>query len=194
MSEAEAGAEVDKGVDAVAAAVGGRDEVARFFRVPGFLTSTTTEAALASRGLMTWSADMTADDWKRISGAEVAMRAISAIEAKGRGILILHDIHERTIEALPTVLAELKLRGFKIVQIVPATATLAKTETPATTGASAPEKPSNRPSKVEARAGTKTTVGRVDRRKRRFVIAAHHRREHRKVARPTRPALIGPHG
>jgi peptidoglycan/xylan/chitin deacetylase (PgdA/CDA1 family) len=216
MSEAEAGAEIDKGIDAVASAVGGRDEVAPFFRVPGLLTSTTTEAALASRGLMTWSADMTADDWKRISGAEVAMRAISAIEAKGRGILILHDIHERTIEALPTVLAELKLRGFKIVQIVPATATLAKTETtpeewqlpeahpsqigqtetPATTGASAsaPEKPSNRPSKVEARAGTKTTVGRVDRRKRRFVIAAHHRQEHRKVARPTRPALIGPHG
>jgi len=33
------------------------------------------------------------------------------------------------VEALPTLLAELKLRGFKIVQIVPATATLAKTET-----------------------------------------------------------------
>jgi peptidoglycan-N-acetylglucosamine deacetylase len=175
MSEAEAGAEVDKGVDAVAAAVGGRDEVARFFRVPGFLTSTTTEAALASRGLMTWSADMTADDWKRMSGEEVAKRAISATEAKGRGILVLHDIHERTVEALPAILAELKLRGFKIVQIVPATATLAKTETtpeqwqlpdghpsqigesgtPAATGASpgAGEKPSNRTSKVEASAG-----------------------------------------
>ena len=88
-----------------------------------------SEAALASRGLMTWSADITADDWKRISGAEVAKRAISGIEAKGRGIVVLHDIHERAVEALPTLLAELKLRGFKIVQIVPATATLAKTET-----------------------------------------------------------------
>jgi peptidoglycan/xylan/chitin deacetylase (PgdA/CDA1 family) len=118
MSELEAGAEIDKGIDAVASALGGRDEVAPFFRVPGFLTSTTTEAALASRGLMTWSADITADDWQRISGAEVAKRAIAGIVAKGRGILVLHDVHERTVEALPTILAELKLRGFKIVQIV----------------------------------------------------------------------------
>jgi peptidoglycan-N-acetylglucosamine deacetylase len=175
MSEAEAGAEIDKGIDAVASAVGGRDEVAPFFRVPGFLTSTSTEAALASRGLMTWSGDMTADDWKRINGAEVAKRAISAIEAKGRGILVLHDIHERTVEALPTILTELKLRGFKIAQIVPATDMLAKTETTpeqwqlpdahppqigqteaptaAGAGAGASEKPSNRPSKVEASAG-----------------------------------------
>src|ERR1700752_3426432 len=55
MSEAEAGAEIDKGIDSVGFAVGGRDELAPFFRVPGFLTSTNTEAALASRGLMTWS-------------------------------------------------------------------------------------------------------------------------------------------
>jgi peptidoglycan/xylan/chitin deacetylase (PgdA/CDA1 family) len=129
ISEVEAGAEIDKGIDAVAAALGSRDEVAPFFRVPGFLTSTTTEAALASRGLMTWSADIAADDWKRISGAEVANRTIAAIEAKGRGILDLHDIHEWTVEALPTILTELKQRGFKIVQIVPATATLAKTAT-----------------------------------------------------------------
>jgi peptidoglycan/xylan/chitin deacetylase (PgdA/CDA1 family) len=216
MSEVKAGAEIDKGIDAVASALGGRDEVAPFFRVPGFLTSTTTEAALASRGLMTWSADITADDWKRISGAEVAKRAISGIEAKGRGILVLHDIHERTVEALPTILTELKLRGFKVVQIVPATAALAKTETKpeqwqlneapssqigqgeasATPGASAgpKEKPSDRTSKVESSAGRRATVGRVDRRKHRFVVATHFRRDHRKVARPMRPSSIGHHG
>ena len=215
MSQAEAGAEIDKGIDAVASAVGGRDEVAPFFRVPGFLTSTTTETALASRGLMTWSADITADDWKRISGAEVAKRAISGIEGKGRGILVLHDIHERTAEALPTILAELKLRGFKIVQIVPATATLAKTETtpdqwqlhevhssqngqseaPAAPGASAGlREPSDRRSKVEASARSKAAGGRINSRKSRSVVAAHYRREHRKVARPTRPSSVGSHG
>jgi peptidoglycan/xylan/chitin deacetylase (PgdA/CDA1 family) len=201
MSEEEAGAEIDKGIDAVAAALGGRDEVAPFFRVPGFLTSTTTEAALASRGLMTWSADIAADDWKRISGAEVAKRTIAAIEAKGRGIVDLHDIHERTVEALPTILTELKLRGYKIVQIVPATATLAKTATtpeqwqihearpsqtgqddpPAAPGASAgpQEKPSDGTSKAAAGAGRRATAGRIRGRKGRFVLAAHYRREHR---------------
>jgi peptidoglycan-N-acetylglucosamine deacetylase len=215
MSEVEAGAEIDKGIDAVAAALGGRDEVAPFFRVPGFLTSTTTEAALASRGLMTWSADIAADDWKRISGAEVAKRTIAAIEAKGRGILDLHDIHERTVEALPAILTELKLRGFKIVQIVPATATLAKTETtpeqwqlheahsprigqsevPAAPGgarADAQEKPSDRISKVEA--GRKTTVGHVGGRNSGFMVAGHYRREHWKVTKPMRSSSIGHHG
>jgi len=216
MSQVEAGAEIDKGIDAVASALGGRDEVAPFFRVPGFLTSTTTEAALASRGLMTWSADITADDWKRISGAEVAKRAISGIEAKGRGILVLHDIHERAVEALPTLLAELKLRGFKIVHIVPATATLAKTattpeqwqihetrpsqdgqsEAPAAPGAGAgsQEKPSDGTSKVAAGAGRGATAGRIRGRRGRFVLAAHYRREHRKVARPTGPSSVGSHG
>ena len=169
MSETKAGAEIDKGVDAVACAVGGRDEVAPFFRVPGFLTSTTTEAALASRGLMTWSADITADDWKGISGAEVAKRAISGIEAKGRGILILHDIHERTVEALPTILAELKLRGFKIVQIVPATAALAKTETTPKQW-QLHETRSSQIGQSEARAAPGASAGQ-----------AHYRREHRKV-------------
>jgi hypothetical protein len=217
MSEAAAGAEIDKGIAAVAAALGGRDEVAPFFRVPGFLTSTATEAALTSRGLMTWSADITADDWKRISGAEVAKRAISGIEAKGRGILVLHDIHERTVEALPTILTDLKLRGFKIVQIVPATAKLPKTETtpeqwqlhetrssqigqsgaPAVpdTGAAPTEKTSDRTSKVEASARSKSAAGRVDGRKSRFVAAAHYRRrEHRKVTKPTTSSSVGRNG
>lgn len=74
---------------------------------------------------MTWSADIPADDWKEISSTEVVRRAISRIEAKGRGILLLHDIHERTVVALPTILSG----GFKIVQVVPASATMAKTET-----------------------------------------------------------------
>jgi peptidoglycan/xylan/chitin deacetylase (PgdA/CDA1 family) len=129
MSEVKADAEIDKGIQAVAGALGSLDEVAPFFRVPGLLTSKSTEAALASRKLMTWSVDFTADDWKGISSAEIEKRAISRIEDKGRGILLLHDIHEQTVAALPNILGELKRRGYKIVQVVPATATAPETET-----------------------------------------------------------------
>ena len=184
MSEAAAGAEIDKGIDAVASALGGRDEVAPFFRVPGLLTSTNTEAALASRGLMTWSADFTADDYKSISSAAVAKRALSGIEAAGRGILILHDIHQRTVEALPSILAELKQRGFKVVQIVPATATLAKTET-------TPEQWQLRQaisSQIGRSEPPAATVGRVHGRKNRSVASTHYRRERH---RPRRPSSIG---
>jgi peptidoglycan/xylan/chitin deacetylase (PgdA/CDA1 family) len=129
MNEAQAGAEIDKRIQAVTAALGGSDGPAPFFRVPGFLTSKSTEAALASRKLMTWSADVPADDWKGISSAEIEKRAIDRIEQKGRGILLLHDIHEQTVGALPNILSELKRRGYRIVQIVPASATITRTET-----------------------------------------------------------------
>jgi len=129
MTESQAGEEIDKGVKAVQAALGDQAELAPFFRVPGFLTSKSTEDALASRHLMTWSADVTGDDWRPISSAEVVRRAMSELEAQGRGVLLLHDIHERTVAALPELLNELKQKGFKVVQVVPASTTTPKTET-----------------------------------------------------------------
>ncbi|WP_246791356.1 polysaccharide deacetylase family protein [Bradyrhizobium commune] len=129
MTESQAGQEIDGGIVAVGTALGNPEELAPFFRVPGLLTSERTEAAIASRGLMTWSADVPADDWLRISSAEIVKRAISRLEAKSRGILLLHDIHERTVEALPDLLSELKTRGYRVVQVVSANATIAKTAT-----------------------------------------------------------------
>jgi peptidoglycan/xylan/chitin deacetylase (PgdA/CDA1 family) len=79
---------------------------------------------------MTWSADFLADDWTRINSSEVTQRAISRIEARGKGILLLHDIHPRTVLALPE-LNEFKSRGYKIVHVVPAAADRPKTATSA---------------------------------------------------------------
>ena len=42
------------------------------------------------------------------------------LEALGKGILLLHDIHPATAEALPGLLQQLKDNGFHIVQVVPA--------------------------------------------------------------------------
>jgi peptidoglycan/xylan/chitin deacetylase (PgdA/CDA1 family) len=129
MTEQQAGKEIDAGIEAVQNALGDPKELAPFFRVPGFLTAKPTEAALAERGLMTWSADFPADDWKRVTSAEIVKRAMSRLEAKGRGILLLHDIHERTVEALPIILGELKSHGYHIVHVIPATFQVARTET-----------------------------------------------------------------
>jgi peptidoglycan/xylan/chitin deacetylase (PgdA/CDA1 family) len=43
--------------------------------------------------------------------------------------LLLHDIHQRTVLALPEILNELKSRGYKIVHVVPAAADRPKTAT-----------------------------------------------------------------
>ncbi len=44
---------------------------------------------------------------------------MSRLEAKGKGMLLLHDIHPWTVAALPGLLKALKDKGFRIVQVVP---------------------------------------------------------------------------
>src|SRR5262249_39951980 len=132
--------EVDDGITSIKAALGddGKD-VAPFFRIPGLLRSPQVDQLLASRGLMTWSADFLADDWRNISSARVAPLALPRLEAKGKGVLLLHDMHARTVAALPTILRQLKARGFRIVHVVPATPEQAKTPTVASDWRMRPE-------------------------------------------------------
>ena len=72
------------------------------------MRSETVERNLAGRSLMTWSADFPADDWLYISAGEIAARALNQIEARGRGMLLLHDIKPASALALPVILSELK--------------------------------------------------------------------------------------
>jgi peptidoglycan-N-acetylglucosamine deacetylase len=131
MSATQAAREIEDGFASLRAAIGDPLAVSPFFRIPGLLRQKSVEQYLAAHGDMTWSADFLADDWTRINNSEVARRAISRIEARGKGILLLHDIHPRTVLALPEILSELKSRGYKIVHVVPATADRPKTETSA---------------------------------------------------------------
>lgn len=129
MSIEENKAEIDEGIASAAAALGDPAQVAPFLRIPGLLRSKEVEDYLTSKGIQTWSADFPADDWHRISPARVTQLAISRLEAKGRGILLLHDIQARTEKALPNILRELKARGYRIVHVVPATKDMPKTPT-----------------------------------------------------------------
>jgi peptidoglycan-N-acetylglucosamine deacetylase len=112
--------EVENGISMTASALGNPKAVAPFFRIPGLARSPSVEAYLLERGLMTWSIDFHADDWKRLPATEILNRALQRIEDKGRGILLLHDIHPVTVEVLPTLLKELKARGYRIVHVVAA--------------------------------------------------------------------------
>jgi len=38
---------------------------------------------------------------------------------RGKGIVLLHDFHRNTAEALPELLRQLKLAGYKVVHLVP---------------------------------------------------------------------------
>jgi peptidoglycan/xylan/chitin deacetylase (PgdA/CDA1 family) len=112
--------EVDGGIAAVQAAIGDPKAVAPFFRIPGLSRSDAIDKLLASHSLVTWSTDVVADDWfRRITPQQIVQRAIQRLDAKGRGILLLHDIHPATALALPNLLTQLKEHGYQVVHVVP---------------------------------------------------------------------------
>jgi peptidoglycan/xylan/chitin deacetylase (PgdA/CDA1 family) len=115
------GSEVEGGIASVDAALGDPKALSPFFRIPGLGRTSAIDNYLASKRLVTWSADVVADDWfRRITAKTIVQRAIQRLEVKGRGILLLHDIHPATAMALPMLLKELKARGFHVVQVVAA--------------------------------------------------------------------------
>ena len=114
--------EIEQGIASVTAALGDGTAPAPFLRIPGLRVNDGMETFARSKGLQIWSADFPADDWRDVTASRVYDLAIQRIEAKGRGILLLHDIQPRTVEALPRILHELKARGYRIVHVVPATA------------------------------------------------------------------------
>jgi peptidoglycan/xylan/chitin deacetylase (PgdA/CDA1 family) len=113
--------EVDGGIDSVKGALGDAAALSPFFRIPGFGRTNAIEQFLESKKLVTWSADIDTDDWWRGStpGA-IVQRAMRRLNEKGRGIILMHDIHPATALALPILLKELKANGYRIVHVVPA--------------------------------------------------------------------------
>ncbi len=113
--------EIEEGITDVAAALGDAEAVAPFFRIPGLAHTEAIDEELAARSLIVFSSDTVADDWhRRIKPKDIVRRAMTRLEARGRGILLLHDIHAATVAALPELLKRLKDAGFRVVHVVPA--------------------------------------------------------------------------
>ena len=123
--------QINGGIEWTSAAMTDPSKLAPFFRIPGLMRAEGVENLLISRGIQVWSADFPADDWRHISSDRVYQLAIQRLEAKGKGILLLHDIQARTVAALPKIIRDLKARGYRIVHVVPATADQPATPTAA---------------------------------------------------------------
>ena len=121
--------EIDDGIASVSGALSDPKDLAPYFRIPGLYRTDEIERELAARSLVTFSADVDADDWHRhVTPEQIIKLAMSRLEKRGKGsILLLHDIHPATVAALPGLLKELKDHGYHIVQVVPPTQTEPKT-------------------------------------------------------------------
>lgn len=113
--------QINGGIEWTSAAMTDPTKLAPFFRIPGLMRAEAVENYLTSRGIQVWSADFPADDWRHVSSDRVYQLAMQRLEAKGKGILLLHDIQARTVAALPKIIRDLKAKGYRIVHVVPAT-------------------------------------------------------------------------
>ena len=113
--------EVDGGIDSVKGALGDSAALSPFFRIPGFGRTNAIDQYLEDKKLVVWSADVDTDDWWRGSTpSAIVQRAMRRLNEKGRGIILMHDIHPATALALPLLLKELKANGYHIVHVVAA--------------------------------------------------------------------------
>jgi peptidoglycan-N-acetylglucosamine deacetylase len=123
--------EIDDGIASVSAALGDSKAVAPFFRFPYFDSTGAAENYVLGKKLVIWSADYWVYDWTPISSEKIAALMIEKLERTHKGMVLFHDIQQRTAAAVPLVLRELKSRGYHIVQVVPAGADHPKTVTDA---------------------------------------------------------------
>lgn len=124
LTQAAAKLQIKRGFEAAESALAGaplaqRQALAPFFRFPGLNDNKALIAWLGKQDIATMSCSFGADDWKPISSNSIYKRGLSAIEAEGRGILILHDTKPRTADMLSRFIVTLEKRGYSFVQLAP---------------------------------------------------------------------------
>ena len=66
-----------------------------------------------------FSTDIDSRDFKLHKPEEVIKSVMGQLEKHGKGIILMHDFHRNTAEALPELIRQLKARGFRVVHMVP---------------------------------------------------------------------------
>lgn len=116
--EKDAESEIERGLSGVHRAVGA--PIAPFFRFPFLLDNAAMMKHLADRNIAVFSMDVDSFDFKHRDPIVVVKTIMDKLEKKGKGIILMHDIHMHTAKAVPMLLDQLKAGGYKLVHIKPA--------------------------------------------------------------------------
>jgi len=106
--------EITRGETAVVRATG---VDVNFFRFPYLADSQKLRAAVAMRDMVVMDVDVDSKDYFTTSPAAVTKRTMALLHERGRGIILMHDIHNRTATMLPTLLSTLEAEGYKVVTL-----------------------------------------------------------------------------
>jgi peptidoglycan-N-acetylglucosamine deacetylase len=117
IGPAAAEAEVEMGISAVRNALG--RPITPFFRFPYLRDTQGTLRHLADRQVATFSIDVDSKDYLTTSASAVIGRVLGGLATSRKGIILMHDIQASTARAMPTLLAELRARGYKVVHLRP---------------------------------------------------------------------------
>jgi peptidoglycan/xylan/chitin deacetylase (PgdA/CDA1 family) len=96
--------------------------IAPFFRYPYLSSSPATVAYLQGRDIAQVSVDIDSLDYLLRNAQRIVRQVMAQLERRGRGIVLLHDIHASTALAVPGLLVSLKEKGYKIAHLRPTTA------------------------------------------------------------------------
>jgi peptidoglycan/xylan/chitin deacetylase (PgdA/CDA1 family) len=115
LAPAAAHDQIDSGFAAVALAA--EQPIAPFFRFPGLSDSPALMSYLQERGIAAFTVDVVSNDSYIGDVNRLIARTLERVEADKGGIILFHDIKHVTARALPTILSELKARGYKVVHM-----------------------------------------------------------------------------
>ena len=112
--------EIARGEAAVADALkGAGQELSPFFRFPYLSQSGYLRTTLLQGDVVVLDVDIDSKDYYKEPAAVIAARTLEQLEARGSGIILFHDIHQRTVDTLPTFLDALAAGGYTVVRLVP---------------------------------------------------------------------------
>jgi peptidoglycan/xylan/chitin deacetylase (PgdA/CDA1 family) len=106
--------EIEKGFSAVKWALGGISP-SPFFRFPALQHPPEMVTYLGTRNIAIFSCDLDSFDFKARNAQQVIDVTFKKLDKLGKGIILMHDFHKHTAEALPELLHRLKAGGYKVV-------------------------------------------------------------------------------
>src|ERR1700731_3379099 len=117
LSEDQRKEEIEKGFSAVKWALGGVAP-APFFRFPALQHPPEMVTYLGTRNIAMFSCDLDSFDFKARNAQQVIDVTMKKLDKLGKGIILMHDFHKHTAEALPELMHRLKAGGYKVVKMI----------------------------------------------------------------------------